>query len=143
MSKWLLLHYKLPSEPTALRVYVWRKLKRLGAILFQDAVWVLPGSDRAMEQFRWLAVEIVEMGGEAALWESLPLLTGIEKGLVQEFRDQADQAFAELLEQVGQPEYDLEALSRQYQQLSQRDYFRSQMGVKARAALLSKRGAGK
>jgi hypothetical protein len=49
-----------------LRVYIWRKLKRLGAVLFQDAVRVLPNAARTLEQFQWLAAEIVEMGGEAA-----------------------------------------------------------------------------
>ena len=33
---WLLLAYKIPREPTAGRVYVWRKLKQLGAIAVQD-----------------------------------------------------------------------------------------------------------
>ena len=40
---WVLLDYKIPREPTASRAMVWRKLKRLGALLLHDAVWVLPG----------------------------------------------------------------------------------------------------
>ena len=43
MNDWLLLIYKVPPNPTANRVYVWRKLKQLGALLLHDAVWVLPG----------------------------------------------------------------------------------------------------
>src|SRR6476659_8841428 len=46
----LLLLYKVPSEPTANRVSVWRKLKRLGAILLHDSVWVLPPSPRTIEE---------------------------------------------------------------------------------------------
>jgi hypothetical protein len=34
-------------------------------VLFQDAVWVLPNAARTLEQFQWLAAEIVEMSGEA------------------------------------------------------------------------------
>jgi len=41
---WVLLTYKIPREPTASRAYVWRKLKRLGALLMHDAVWVLPNT---------------------------------------------------------------------------------------------------
>jgi hypothetical protein len=52
-----------PREPTAGRVYVWRKLKQLGAIAVQDAVWVLPVTPRTQEQFQWLASEIDELGG--------------------------------------------------------------------------------
>jgi hypothetical protein len=140
MENWLLLHYKLPPEPSALRVHVWRRLKRLGAVLFQDAVWVLPNTARTLEQFRWLAAEIVEMGGEAALWESQPALSNTYDGLVQQFREQADQAYGEILKELGKRNPDLEALSRQYQQVRQRDYFHSQVGEEVRTVLLSKRG---
>jgi len=58
---WLLLVYKIPREPTAGRVYVWRKLKQLGAIAVQDAVWVLPAAPRTREQFQWLAAEIADL----------------------------------------------------------------------------------
>ena len=39
---WVLLVYKIPREPTSSRAVIWRKLKRLGALLLHDAVWVLP-----------------------------------------------------------------------------------------------------
>ena len=48
---WLLLVYRIPREPTSGRVYVWRKLKQLGAIAVQDAVWMLPATPRTREQF--------------------------------------------------------------------------------------------
>ena len=79
---WVLLVYKIPREPTASRAQVWRKLKRLGALLLHDAVWVLPATPWTREQFQWLAVEIGELGGEAHLWESHLLLAelGISDG---------------------------------------------------------------
>jgi hypothetical protein len=67
---WVLIHYKVPTEPTSLRVYIWRKLKRLGAILCFDAVWALPSTPRTQEQFQWLAAEVTEMGGDALLWQA-------------------------------------------------------------------------
>ena len=70
MKKWLLLVYRIPREPTAGRVFVWRKLKQLGAIALQDAVWVLPQTARTQEQLQWLAAEISELNGEALLWEA-------------------------------------------------------------------------
>ena len=59
---WLLLVYRIPREPTAGRVFVWRKLKQLGAIALQDAAWVLPKTPRTQEQFQWLAAEITAKG---------------------------------------------------------------------------------
>src|SRR4051812_28239151 len=70
LRTWMMLVYRVPNEPTASRVYVWRKLKRLGALLLQDAVWVLPATPHTREQLRWLATEIVELHGEASVWES-------------------------------------------------------------------------
>ena len=58
---WVLLTYKIPREPTASRAYVWRKLKRLGALLMHDAVWVLPVTPWTHEQLQWLVVEIGEL----------------------------------------------------------------------------------
>ena len=140
MTPWLLLHYKLPPEPSALRVSAWRKLKRLGAILFQETVWVLPYTHRTQEQFQWLAAEIVEMGGEAALWEARPALFGQEDALIAQFSTQVDEGYQALLAQLETPDADLEALSRQYQQVLSRDYFQSESGQRLRQALLARRG---
>jgi len=49
MHTWVLLHYKIPREPSAQRVFIWRKLKRLGALLLHDALWVLPATPRTRE----------------------------------------------------------------------------------------------
>ena len=66
---WLLLTYKVPRDPTAGRVAVWRKLKQLAALALQDAVRILPANPQTREQFQWLAAEIEELGGEATLWD--------------------------------------------------------------------------
>lgn len=140
MTQWLLLHYKLPAEPSALRVSVWRKLKRLGAIFYQDTVWVLPRNVRTLEQFQWLALEIVEMGGDAALWESKPVLAGKDDALITQFREQADEGYRSLLSQFELPEVDLDSISRQYQQILLKDYFQTELGQRVRQALLARRG---
>jgi hypothetical protein len=140
LAKWLLLHYKIPSDPSALRVYVWRKLKRLGALLYHDAVWVLPDTPREREQFQWLAAEIDEMGGQAALWEAQPILGEAEEQLIRQFTGQVDQAYAEIIEALDHPDADPDAISRQYQQVRSRDYFQSELGKRVRDALLARRG---
>lgn len=142
MVKWLLLHYKLPAEPSALRVYVWRKLKRMGAILYQDAVWVLPCTPRTQELFLWLVAEIVEMGGEAALWDAQPILAGKDDNLVGEFQKQVDEDYRIIISQLECSDANLDALSRQYQQIRLKDYFQSELGQQVRQELLSRRGAG-
>lgn len=68
MDAWLLFLYKVPHEPSTRRVYVWRKLKRLGAVLLQDAAWALPMVSTNLEQLQKLSGEVEDLGGEAVLW---------------------------------------------------------------------------
>lgn len=139
-NKWLLLLYKLPAEPSALRVYIWRKLKRLGALLLLDSIWVLPETPRTLEHFQWLAAEIIEMGGEALLWQSHPALVGQEDDLYHQFITQVDDGYTALLTELLQADPDFEHISRQYRQLKSRDYFHSDIGVQVRDALIARRG---
>lgn len=140
---WLLFVYKVPSEPSARRVYVWRKLKRLGAILLHDAVWVLPATARTRENLQWLAAEINEMTGEAFLWESSLMLYGQDAPLQQQFRTQTDDEYQNILTALAQPECDVEELARRYQQATTQDYFQSALGEQVRAALIDARGGDK
>jgi DNA-binding transcriptional regulator PaaX len=64
---WLVLVYRVPSEPTRLRAAVWRRLKRLGAIYLQNSVAALPASVAAERALRKLRSEILDMSGTAAL----------------------------------------------------------------------------
>jgi len=140
MTTWLLLHYKLPSKPTALRVYIWRKLKRVGAILLHEAVWVLPDNPRTAEQIQWLAVEIQEMGGNAYYWRANTILGEQEESLVQQFNEQVDAVYSDLLKRLDNPRADLQEIAKQYQQASSQDFFHSKLGLLVREKLTSKRG---
>jgi len=143
LRTWLLLLYKVPPEPTARRVYIWRKLKRLGAILLHDAAWVLPLTPRTQEQFQWLAAEIVEMGGEALLWEASLRLSGQDEFLIDQFTAQVEQDYTKMLSELEHDDADLAALSRRYQQAQLKDYFQSETGSRVHEALMSARnGSG-
>jgi DNA-binding transcriptional regulator PaaX len=137
---WVLLVYKIPREPTSSRAAIWRKLKRLGALLLHDAVWVLPATTWTREQLQWLAVEIGELGGEAYLWESHLLLNGQADALAQQFKTRVNAAYQEILSELEQDEADLVALSRKYQQVRAQDYFHSEVGRHVRERLMRARG---
>jgi len=140
MTTWLLLHYKLPTKPSALRVYIWRKLKRLGAILLHDAVWVLPDQPRTAEQVQWLAAEIQEMGGEAYSWRANAILGQADESITGQFNEQVDTVYSDLLKKLEKPRADLQEISAQYQQAASQDFFHSKLGLLVREKLTSKRG---
>jgi len=141
VKPWLMLVYKIPREPTAGRVYIWRKLKQVGAVLLQDAVWVLPATPRTKEQFQWLSAEIAELGGEATLWQSELALASQEPGLVRQFEADVETTYREILKSLKQKRPDLAALGRKYQQAQTRDYFHSELGKTVRDALLKAKGS--
>ncbi|HEY2551163.1 MAG TPA: Chromate resistance protein ChrB [Streptosporangiaceae bacterium] len=64
---WLLLVYRVPSEPSRLRATVWRRIKSLGAIYLQSSVAALPASVAAERALRKLRSEILDMSGTAVL----------------------------------------------------------------------------
>ena len=135
-----MLAYTVPRDPSACRVYVWRKLKKLGAVAVQDAVWVLPSTPHTLEQYRWLAAEIAEMDGEASVWEARQLLDGQDQALVNAFSALVEGPYRAILSALRKRKPDLSALSRQYQQTLALDYFRCAMGRKVRDALVAAEG---
>ena len=140
MTTWLLLHYKLPTKPSALRVYIWRKLKRLGAILLHEAVWVLPDLPRTAEQVQWLTAEIQEMGGEAYSSRANTILGQDDESITQQFNEQVDKVYSDLLKRIEKSRADLQEISGQYQQAASQDFFHSKLGLLVREKLTSRRG---
>lgn len=140
MQEWLHLLYKIPRNPSKVRVYVWRKLKRLGAVLLHESVWCLPSNPKTKEQFQWLTVEIQELGGEATLWESHLVLGMKDDYLIKQFLEQVDQEYTEILDELQKEQIDLVSLSKKYQQVKIKDYFHSDLGKRVLEELQIARG---
>lgn len=140
MKPWLLLVYRIPRQPTAGRVFVWRKLKQLGAIALQDAVWVLPQTSRTQEQFQWLAAEITELKGEAMVWEADQLYATDPETLRRQFTEPVETEYREIMAALRKKRPDLAALSQRFQEAQARDYFASELGRQTRDKLLAAGG---
>jgi DNA-binding transcriptional regulator PaaX len=95
-SGWLLLVYRVPSEPTRLRAAVWRRLKSLGAIYLQNSAAALPASVEAERALRKLRREILDMSGSAVLL-SCSVLAG-EQGVLTAFQAARDDEYAEIVD---------------------------------------------
>ncbi len=93
---WLLCSYRLPREPTRLRLAVWRRLKRVRAVMLHDGLWVLPNDAKTREDFEWLAEEIEERGGSVMLWEARSLPGSQDSAVVLKFRAEAEERYASI-----------------------------------------------
>jgi hypothetical protein len=71
-GEWVLLSYRLPREPSTPRIAVWRKLRRLGVAQISDGLVALPADPRTREQLEWVAEEVTDSGGSAAIWLARP-----------------------------------------------------------------------
>src|SRR5262245_17764043 len=67
---WLLLIHQVPTSPPYLRVKIWRRLQKIGAVAVKGSVYALPRSDESVEDFHWVAREIMESGGDAFVCEA-------------------------------------------------------------------------
>jgi hypothetical protein len=68
-SPWLLLVFTLTRKRGSLRVTVWRKLQRFGALPFGNSGYLLPNGLENRERFEWLATMIRSERGEASVVE--------------------------------------------------------------------------
>src|SRR3954470_927631 len=80
-GEWVLLSYRLPREPSTPRIAVWRKLKRLGVAQLSDGLVALPADARTREHLEWIADEVTEAGGTAAIWLARPASRSHERDL--------------------------------------------------------------
>jgi len=91
---WILLVHQLPARPTNLRVRIWRKLQKLGAVSIKNSVYVLPANEKTHEDFQWLKQEIESAGGEAAVFRAGSVEGTTDEEILNAFRDARDAEFA-------------------------------------------------
>jgi len=151
--RWVALSYRLPREPTRLRLAVWRRLKRLGATVLHDAVWLLPADAKTREAYEWLAEEIEEQGGTALVWEATSFDAAQDDSIVAQYRAEADERYAAIAAsaerlsrlagrrrspgrgRLEQARRQLAGLERALRIESRRDHFRAPSRLGAAAAL--------
>src|SRR3989454_3044570 len=91
---WILLIHQLPPKPTNLRVRIWRKLQKLGAVAIKNSVYVLPANEKTNEDFQWLKQQIESAGGEAAVFRADSVAGATDEQIIAAFRKARDEEFA-------------------------------------------------
>jgi hypothetical protein len=131
-DRWVLLVYRLPREPSTPRISVWRQLRRLGVAQLGDGMVGLPLDARNRERLEWVADEVLEASGTAAVWLAEPtsgsharvLAAELRNARAGEYRDVADEAAAAVsLDGVAARRRALRRLRRQLREIRRRDYF--------------------
>ena len=99
-TRWLLLIHQIPPKPDYLRVKIWRRLQRVGAVAIKNSVYVMPRSDQSLEDFQWTVREITDGGGDAWICEAA-FVEGISNDQVEAlFRAARDAEYAAISEEA-------------------------------------------
>jgi hypothetical protein len=142
-SRWVLLAYHLPREPSTPRIALWRKLRRLGAVQLQDGLVALPLDARTREQLEWLAEEVTEAGGQAGIWLAEAATAAQERALAQrmaaavaaDYQAVAKEAEAARSLPPGPRRRTVGRLRRELRRIGLRDHFPPPQREQARAAV--------
>lgn len=104
---WLLLTYKVPPDPAAKRVALWRKLKGMGAVYLQNGVCLLPKTDEHVRRLKMMENDIATMGGDAVILETVALDRMQEDKVIVRFQADRDEQYREFLGRCAEFEVEI------------------------------------
>ncbi|QKS30708.1 MAG: chromate resistance protein [Candidatus Accumulibacter similis] len=149
MTDWLILTATLPTNPSALRVRVWRALKATGAGTLREGVYVLPNGAPTAQSLWDIERTIAEAGADAHML----VVTARDEAQERVFRDLFDRSdlYAELLQSIkdargtirkvteAELHKQLRSLEQQLQTIQASDFFPGKAHEKAASALAALR----
>ena len=154
-NEWIVINYTLPREPSRIRVSVWRKLKKIGAVNIQQSMWILPQTDENYNLFTEIKDDISQNGGEAFVMKS-SVDDNSKKIIIERFNAARDEEYMELLEQcddffaeidkettrekftfaeIEENEQELDKLKKWYDKITARDFFETSFREKSKIIL--------
>jgi uncharacterized protein YcgL (UPF0745 family) len=160
-ERWRLLIYTVPSSPSRKRAYVWRELKKTGAVYLRDGVCALPEREDTAAAIDRIAAKIDEFGGEPTVIAGVQLDERRALTIIEASRTERQQEYTELVREsedllkhiqretqhrvftfaeLEELEADLEKLRGWFQHIRSRDYFGCAVSQDA-AAVLERCGA--
>lgn len=156
MQDWLIISYRVPNEPSAVRVATWRALKQLGAVKLGDGAYFLPNTSACADAMADIRTRITAGCGAAVVIVAEGMDDADRAFLTAEFAaaradefSQVARSAARLVEHIGREEStddyrfaevdaleeELEKVRRQFQRAVDRDYLACPVREAAATAL--------
>lgn len=101
MNKWILLIHQIAQDAPNLRVKVWRNLKKLGAVLFRNAVYLLPYTKEHEESMQWICQQIRDSGGDASLFITESMDKKHNEEIVKTFQESCNKEYVPFIDQCS------------------------------------------
>jgi len=139
---WFLLVFSLAKKGASLRVTVWRKLQRYGALPLGNSGYFLPNTEENRERFEWLATAVRIEGGEASVLEVQSIDNCSFARMKKRFSDARDRDYRELLKDLRNPgsakqSSRITRLRQRFQDIVSIDFFGSSLRKQVEQALNS------
>lgn len=100
LRRWLLLIYRLPTDPSSARSAVWRETRRLGALSLQHGVCLLPDEGQTRDAYARLQERIATYGGEAMVLETVSPDLAWEARIIAQFNAARDEEYEEVVDET-------------------------------------------
>jgi hypothetical protein len=157
-SPWLLLIYTVPAKPTRKRAYIWREVKKIGAVYLRDGVCALPERPETVRAVDAIAARVREFEGDVTVVTGARFDAARGEAVIAAFTSARADEYAEvirearrLLEHISREtdhrdftfveleelEEDLTKLVRWMNQVRARDYFPDASVAEAAEQLLA------
>jgi hypothetical protein len=93
---WLLLTYRVPSEPSRARVAVWREVRRSGALQLQQSVVAMPDTPAFLSVLQRIRATVADVGGETLALRGDPLTANEAEALTRRWNEARNAEYEEL-----------------------------------------------
>lgn len=155
-NDWLLITVSTAGASDSLRVYVWRRLRLLGAVYLQQSVCVLPALPDVQKEIGRFTGKVRHEGGIVRVLNFRVTDAVEQQRLVTDFNNARDIEYGEVLErtpsfleelamergrgrttyaEVEESEADLDRFKSWLDKIAKRDYFDAPKGTNARKAV--------
>lgn len=142
--KWLLFTYWLPPEPSRKRVFVWRQLKKMGALSMEGAGWLVLKTEPLSAKMTDIMHTVEAMGGTTSLYIVTHFSEVQEQRTIARFQQEREREYAEIIkechktlshiererqvrqfniEEVEELEGDLGKINRWFSEAKERDFW--------------------
>jgi len=99
--EWLLLLFELPAAQSNLRVKIWRRLQKVGALNLKAGVYMLPKNAEAEEDFEWLRQTLADAGAPVTFMTARTSTEAEHEAIVRQFRELRAQEYRGLISRLG------------------------------------------
>ena len=98
--RWWVLAFQLPAQSAYARVKIWRRLQAVGAASFKNALYLMPATEEALEDFEWTLREVRDAGGEGLILDARAVQGFTDEEIIAIFDSAREEQYRAVAEEI-------------------------------------------